>query len=289
MGAGFGPSDDKGGVMFANDFVIFDEAHEIPDVASEHLGLSISSWALEMCIRRIYNSKKRRGLISRVGRIVDFDAVENAELAVADFFYYLHESTLCKKDRVRLLERGNLPMEVFTPLSKLCRCLVELGELTDDESLKTELKDQARRMQGYLNGLGEILELKDIKSVYWIERTGKQNQIIHLRSAPLEIAQALNNQLFSRDVPVLMTSATLTRKGSADSFKSTIGAVEVNEGIVSSPFDYDSNLQISILSDCPDPMANNRLPYLNYLVEVLHACGTSIEGGHLSSLPIILT
>ena len=194
----------------------------------------------------------------------------------------MHESTLGKKDKgFDFWKGGNLPMEVFPPLSKLCRCLVELGELTDDESLKTELKDQARRMQGYLNGLGEILELKDIKSVYWIERTGKQNQIIHLRSAPLEIAQALNNQLFSRDVPVLMTSATLTRKGSADSFKSTIGAVEVNEGIVSSPFDYDSNMQISILSDCPDPMANNRLPYLNYLVEVLHACGTSIEGGTL--------
>ena len=33
MGAGYGPSDEEGGVMFADDFVIFDEAHEIPEVA----------------------------------------------------------------------------------------------------------------------------------------------------------------------------------------------------------------------------------------------------------------
>lgn len=281
MGAGFGPPDDKGGVMFANDFVVFDEAHEMPDVAGDHLGLSISSWALEMSIRRIYNSKKRKGLISRVGRTKDFESVENAEHAVSDFFQYLHMNTLGKKDRIRLMEKGILPMEVFPPLSRLCRSLIELGELTEDESLKLELKDQARRMQGYLNGLAEVLDLKDSNAVYWIERTGKQNQIIHLRSAPLEIAKALREQLFARDVSVLMTSATLTRKGSAQAFRSTIGVELVDEGIVDSPFDYDSNLQIRILSDCPDPMSSNRLPYLDYMVEILNACATSIEGGTL--------
>jgi ATP-dependent DNA helicase DinG len=281
MGAGFGPPDEKGGVMFANDFVVFDEAHEMPEVAGDHLGLSISSWALEMSIRRIYNSKKRKGLISRVGRTTDFEAVENAELAVSDFFQYLHINTLGKKDRIRLMEKGILPMEIFPPLSRLCRSLIELGELTEDESLKLELKDQARRMQGYLNGLAEVLDLKDSNAVYWIERTGKQNQIIHLRSAPLEIAKALREQLFARDVSVLMTSATLTRKGTAKAFRSTIGVELVDEGIVDSPFDYDANLQIRVLSDCPDPMSSNRLPYLDYMVEVLNACATSIEGGTL--------
>ena len=92
-------------------------------------------------------------------------------------------------------------MEVFPPLSRLCRCLVELAELSDDEAIKLELKDQIRRLQAQINGLSEILELKDENSVYWIERTGKQNQIIHLRSAPLDIAHVLKEQLFSRDVP----------------------------------------------------------------------------------------
>ena len=281
MGAGFGPADDKGGVMFTNDFVVFDEAHEMPEVAGDHLGLGISSWALEMSIRRIYSPKKKKGLIARMGRAVDFEAVENAENAVSDFFQFLHMKTLGRKDRMRLLEKGVLPMEIFPPLSKLCRCLVELGELTEDESLKIELKDQARRMQGYLNGLAEIIELKDENSVYWIERTGKQNQIIHLRSAPLDIAPVLREKLFSRDVPVLMTSATLTRKGKASAFKSTIGVEEVKEGIVDSPFDYQNNLEIKVLADCPDPMSNNRLPYLEYMVEVLHACASGIEGGTL--------
>ena len=56
-------------------------------------------------------------------------------------------------------------------------------------------------MQGYLRGLSEIVELKDEKSVYWLERTGKKNQIIHLRSAPLEIAEVLREQLFFPRIP----------------------------------------------------------------------------------------
>jgi ATP-dependent DNA helicase DinG len=136
IGAGFGPRDDDEGVLFADDFVVFDEAHEMADVASEHLGLSISSWALETSIRKIYNSKKRKGLLAKAGRSRDFDAVEDAALAVADFFQYLHAKSLGNQDRVRIRETGTLPLEVFPPLSKLCRSLVEVAEITEDESLK---------------------------------------------------------------------------------------------------------------------------------------------------------
>lgn len=281
MGAGFGPGDEEGGVMFADDFVIFDEAHEMPDVASEHLGISISSWALEMSIRKIYNPKKRKGLLAKGGGPNDWEIVENAELAVADFFQYLHLKSLGNKERVRLMEAGTLPLEVFPPLSRLCRRLVEVAETTENESLKIELKDQAKRMQGYLRGLSEIVELKDEKSVYWLERTGKKNQIIHLRSAPLEIAEVLREQLFAKESSVIMTSATLTRKGKADSFKSLVGAESVCEGIVNSPFDFESNLQVRILSDCPEPMSQNREPYLKRLTDIVHACSSGIGGGTL--------
>lgn len=281
MGAGFGPPDDGEGILFPNDFVIFDEAHEMPEVASEHLGLSISSWTLEMSIRKVYNTQKRKGLLARTGRQVDLEAAENAELAVADFFQYLHVKTLGKQDRVRLLEPGALPLEVFPPLSRLSRALVEVAEITEEESLKLELRDQAKKLQGYLMGLSEIAELKDEKSVYWLERTGKKNQIIHLRSAPLEISEILRERLFSAPSPIVMTSATITRKGKADSFKSLVGAEDVTEGIVTSPFDYNSNLQIRILSDCPEPTGPNRTPYLNCLCDVIHACSSGLEGGTL--------
>ena len=72
MGAGYGPSDEEGGVMFADDFVIFDEAHEIPEVAGDHLGLSMSSWAMETSLRRLYNPRQGKGLLKKLGRPKDW-------------------------------------------------------------------------------------------------------------------------------------------------------------------------------------------------------------------------
>ncbi len=282
MGAGYGPPDDDSGIMFPDDFVVFDEAHEIPEVAGEHLGLSISSWAMETSLNRLYNPRKGKGMLVKRARDSDLDAVENAFLAVQDFFQHLHVRILKEKNRIRLLEKGTFPMEVFPPLSRVVRSLVELAERSDEENQRLEFKDQAKRMQGYLSGLSEVTELKDEKSVYWLERTGKKNQIIHLRSAPLDVAEVLRNQLFGRRVPILMTSATLTRKGKAESFKSQVGAEKIREGVLNSPFDYKSNMQIRILRDCPEPMGTNREAYLNYLVEAIHGAAASVQGGSLA-------
>ena len=75
-----------------------------------------------------------------------------------------------------------------------------------------ELRDQAKRIQAYLSDLSEVIEQKDENSVYWLERGGRSNQIIYLRSAPLEIATVLREELFAKDSSILLTSATITRK-----------------------------------------------------------------------------
>ena len=223
IGAGVGPIDDKPGVLFSDDFLVFDEAHEITEVATDHLGVTVSSWAFETLLRQLYNPKKQKGLLSKVAREYDLLIVENAASAVDEFFQFLHLNILGDRDRVRLLKPDMLPMEIFPPLSRLLRCLVELSEITKDESFRIELRDQVKRVQSYLNDLSYVIEQKDQNSVYWVERCGRSNQIIHVRSAPLQIASILREELFSKDSTVLMTSATITRKGSAAFFQKPNG------------------------------------------------------------------
>ena len=66
IGAGIVPSEDDSGVLFPDDFVIFDEAHEIPDVASDHLGILVSSWAMESFFKKLYNAKKGKGVLKEL-------------------------------------------------------------------------------------------------------------------------------------------------------------------------------------------------------------------------------
>ena len=72
IGAGFGPRDDDEGVLFADDFVVFDEAHEMAGVTSEHLGLSISSWALETSITENFQFQEKKGTFGQSGQTKGF-------------------------------------------------------------------------------------------------------------------------------------------------------------------------------------------------------------------------
>ena len=59
IGAGIVPSEEDSGVLFPDDFVIFDEAHEIPDVASDHLGISVSSYMMESFFKKLPTMQKK--------------------------------------------------------------------------------------------------------------------------------------------------------------------------------------------------------------------------------------
>ncbi|MDA7822889.1 ATP-dependent DNA helicase [Opitutales bacterium] len=281
MGAGAGPEGEEDGILFPNDFVIFDEAHEMPDVASEHLGVSVSSWSLENFLRRLYNPKKGKGVLAKIARSNDLARIEEAKLAVEDFFQYLHMETLGDRDRVRIRHGHSLPMEIFPPFGKMLRTLVELSDLTEGEVTRLEIKDQAKRAQGYLSALSDVIEQKNKDHVYWIERTGSNNDILHLRSAPLQVAELLREELFGKGSSVVMTSATITRNGKADFFRNEIGVVASEEKVLKSPFDYPSSMNIRILSDAPNPMSGDRAPYLAFLSRSIHQLARSMEGGTL--------
>ena len=97
----------------------------------------------------------------------------------------------------------------------------------------------------------------------------------------LEIAPILKEEVFSKDSSVLMTSATITRKGSADYFRKEVGADFADECLVRSPFDYQNLMTIKICNDCPEPQMTDRRQYLDYLTRAIGGLAQSVEGGTL--------
>src|SRR5271154_4627786 len=57
-----------GGILFKNDFVVFDEAHTVEKVASRHIGLSVSSAQLRYGLQRLWNPQTNRGLLTVLRR-----------------------------------------------------------------------------------------------------------------------------------------------------------------------------------------------------------------------------
>ncbi|MEI2727411.1 MAG: hypothetical protein V9H26_29115 [Verrucomicrobiota bacterium] len=54
----------EGGILFKNDFVIFDEAHTMESVASRHIGLSVSSGQMRYALNRLWNPRTEKGLLA---------------------------------------------------------------------------------------------------------------------------------------------------------------------------------------------------------------------------------
>src|SRR5215475_9935811 len=54
----------KGGILFRNDFVIFDEAHQMESVASRHIGLSVSSGQVRYALQRLWNPRTQKGILA---------------------------------------------------------------------------------------------------------------------------------------------------------------------------------------------------------------------------------
>src|SRR5213594_1888766 len=56
--------DAKVGILFRNDFVVFDEAHTMEQVASKHIGLSVSSGQVRYALQRLWNPVTEKGLLA---------------------------------------------------------------------------------------------------------------------------------------------------------------------------------------------------------------------------------
>ncbi|NJK93473.1 MAG: hypothetical protein HC904_17650 [Blastochloris sp.] len=54
------------GYLFPNDFVIFDEAHNLELTAARHVGLSVSSGALRYQLQKLFHPSTHKGLLALI-------------------------------------------------------------------------------------------------------------------------------------------------------------------------------------------------------------------------------
>src|SRR6266567_1122284 len=54
----------EGGILFKNDFLIFDEAHTVENVAARHIGVSVSSGQMRYALQRLWNPRTQKGLFA---------------------------------------------------------------------------------------------------------------------------------------------------------------------------------------------------------------------------------
>jgi len=311
--------DQETGIIFKNDFVIFDEAHMVEQVAARHIGVSVSSGQLRYNLQRLWNPKTEKGLLAlaRGGRQVK--AVSSALGEVENFFNRVETECDLLADSGREegvggkgLARGSPPdaerdgsdgkgprrswseLRIRRPdlvedtltlaLENLRGAVSELVQATDDRETGEELLECNRRLGDLRIALQAFLKQDAEEHVYWVERSGRQQRSLMLSAAPVDVAEYLRGRLFGGQTSVILTSATMAVKesgkepvsgggrlggsarGALDYVARRVGAERSTQIQVGSPFQYEKQMRVQIVSKMPDPRDAGYLDALDHWI-----------------------
>ncbi len=228
--------------------VIFDEAHELEDVAGNYFGISVSAARLEELCRDVEASLQR----NRVYTSGLSGAIKSLRERSAFFFSLLPEGEgrFAFENRREFLEENG---EEFLGLQ---RSLTHIGaELENLPSKPEEVFAFSRRAQELQVQLGFAMESEDRNTVFWIERrrTGREKLNVSLQATPIDVGPVLRECLWSKLDTVVLTSATLAVGGGFDYIRQRLGIEHAKDLVLPSHFDYPNQAILYVPPDLPDP------------------------------------
>ncbi|MCB9598171.1 MAG: ATP-dependent DNA helicase [Sandaracinaceae bacterium] len=225
-----------GGVIPDYDAVIFDEAHQIEDVATRFFGVVVSDATIEKLCRDAERStldvKLSMTLRSRAGM----------------FFAALPDRPARDGGRADLpggFFEGGAGAAAHHALDAALEAL-ELAASREDSESFAQLARRARRVR---DELGRVAT-PDTRHVRWTERAERR---VAVGASPVDVSSLFRDEVLHRVPALVLTSATLTTGGTFDFTRRRLGFdFEVDEVVLPSPFDFAKQAAL-YLPPLPDP------------------------------------
>jgi len=257
--------------------VIFDEAHELEDVAGNYFGISVSNLRVEELARDVEQSLQHNRILSP-----SLSGALGSLRERSQFFFSLLPSgdgRFAFENRREFLEENG---DEFLALNQSLTRLT--GELEAVPQKPEDIFNFVRRTQEIQAHLGFALEAEDRNTVFWIERRGARNaarqergpsrsdrretnpkpgpsgfahgrQNVFLQATPIDVGPILRECLWSKLESAVLTSATLAVGGKFDYIRQRLGLEHARESVLPSHFDYQSQALLYVPPDLPDPRA----------------------------------
>ncbi len=235
--------------------VVFDEAHQVEDVATDYLGVEVTNFSVKYLLDTLLSQRTRKGLLTRL-------TVQDAEVQVLrgrvdglrvisdNFFLNLHPF-LSREPALRIRQRNIVPDILSEPLMELRDSLLELTADSQEEEL--EVKAFAARAQSLASAVRINLDQSAEGFVYWAER---ENLRYRLVASPIDVAGTLRENLFGKADTVILTSATLSAAGAFTYIKNRLGLDAPMELQLDSPFDFEKQALLYIATGLDDQQAS---------------------------------
>jgi ATP-dependent DNA helicase DinG len=247
--------------------VVFDEAHELEEVASQYFGLSVSNIRFEELARDmdvLLRGKEGAGKLPAQTQQLR----ERARL----FFAALPlngDGRHPFAGREEFLESsGDLYLAVCNTLKVMEAELERLTEIDEAPGLK-------KRVARLHSELEFLLQSNDGNMVFWLERrsggmaadasSGRRGsdsraaaaqraaRSTYLQATPIDVSQLLHELVFDQVPTAVLTSATLTVQGGFEHLRRRLGLADCRELVVPSHFRYGEQALLYLPPEMPDP------------------------------------
>lgn len=229
-----------------SDAMILDEAHNLEDAASARYGVTAG---LHRAVE-LTEEVKVSALLYADEALAERAASAASELG--SFFVDLaRENGLKEPDEEnqgKLLE--STPDSPPAALLALDKALAEAAAAAEGRPDETEMRMLHARVAQFGHDLMAVLKPDSSATARWVAwpRTGPE-----LRAAPLDVGRRLAEGLFSRGIPAILTSATLSTGDGLKDFKARVGLPEARELVLDSPYDYAAQAAFWAVEGLPDP------------------------------------
>ena len=236
--------DDFGSILPEYSAVVFDEAHEMEDVASDYFGQQISNFRFEELARDADQAMRltKTGsptLLRRTQRIREKSRAFFESFPPRDGRF-----PFTRQEREAFLEQNR---EAYDALLNACKAMeTEFAALTQKPE---ELTRIARRGFEIRQEFSFLFESNEKNYVYWFER---RNKGVFLAATPIDISQILREKLFETFDTVILTSATLTVAGRFEFIRQRLGLDHAKECALPPEFDFQQQALLYLPQKMPD-------------------------------------
>ncbi|HKP85629.1 MAG TPA: ATP-dependent DNA helicase [Blastocatellia bacterium] len=287
---------DYGAVLPDYSTIIFDEAHEIEDVAASYFGAGVSNYRVNDLLQdaqRLVITEPDAALeltkaIARLAQRSDTfwlsfrgdgfgqneeDAPWQSRSKGRSRFVNSQDgrSTLDSSFFARADDEGNFHTtaagEAYVALSTAIDRLA--AALAVAKNPPPELDNILRRAESLKFDLEFIVAGDEPGFVYWCEKRGRG---VFIHATPIDVSGILEEKLFSRTHSAVLTSATMTAGRSFDFIKGRLGIVNAHEIMVESHFDFENQAVLYLPKGMPDPRSRDFLDAsVEEIVQILEA------------------
>jgi ATP-dependent DNA helicase DinG len=247
------------GILPEYSFVVVDEAHNIEHVAADHFGINITNFTISYLLRRLYNSRTGKGLLTFANADDAISFVGRCAEAAKAFFAQVRSWYEQTRDETGGRCYANFADDSITSSIRQVRLAIsKLVKKVDDADEQSELARYIDKCRSLETDLQDFLTQPKEANVYWVEAEAGRRQRISLRSAPINVGPDVKRCLFDEFDSVITTSATLScdgkdEKSGFDFFAGRIGLAEFEAAKLGSPFDYRRQVTLYIEADLPEP------------------------------------